>query len=69
MYAGLQNGKDCSCMLAGYDYFGEGRECDIPCEGAQEDMCGGRSDMLVYAIITGQCLVNQGRNITHCAEY
>lgn len=49
---GLQYGTECWCSgsKSGYDKYGKGNKCDMPCGGDSEQMCGGRFAMEVYEV-------------------
>lgn len=54
-YYGLQNGNECWCgeYDSTYDRYGEASNCDTPCSGNDDIVCGGRYAMQVFS--QGQC--------------
>ena len=49
-YAALQNSNECWCGNSGYDKYGPGDGCNLPCQGNKTQICGGANRNSVYEI-------------------
>ena len=49
-YAGMAYGVECYCGDSGYDQFGISTDCNIPCIGDFNHICGGEDALSVYKI-------------------
>jgi hypothetical protein len=48
VYFGINNGNDCYCMPYYKPMAGDNSNCDLPCEGNPEQMCGGKMRSSVF---------------------
>ena len=56
-YAGIVNGKKCSCGDSGYNTYGSSESCNLPCRGGTT-LCGGDNSIFVYELCKSQSLTS-----------